>query len=230
MLLTEKEQRDESHFIDFNTSKLIERDLKTQVEILAIERQNEIINAAEWRKKRNLPPRTDPAAQEYINPNTKSNGATPQSKPENPAPVQDKPPAKNELTPAVRAICEDAINRITRRVIGHAKNAAKNQSKLIPWLDSQAAEHRGLFYEIVTPAAIVASESLDCIAEDLCHVWAGKFFNDLIFRIDTVTKPPFLSSQIEQNISESCEIFESTICNRLLGTAGSSENDQEIAA
>lgn len=73
-LLSESERRQRTHFIDFNTSKLIERDLLTTVNILAIERQNEIINAAEWRRKRDLPPREDDAAFEYINPNTKSGG------------------------------------------------------------------------------------------------------------------------------------------------------------
>lgn len=227
VLLTEQEQRSESHFIDFNTSKLIERDLKTQVEILAIERQNEIINAAEWRKKRNLPPRTDASAMEYLNPNTKSNGAAPHP---TPSPQQSQKKPNNELTPAVRAVCEDAIKRIARRVTGHARNAAKNQSKLIPWIDSQAADHRLLFYEITTPAARIAAEYLDQEAGDLCHIWAGRFFNQLVPSLDEATKPPFLSSQIEQSINERCDLFESTICVNILGPNRSIENDQKTAA
>lgn len=220
-LLSDQEQRSESHFVDFNTSKLIERDLKTQVEILEIERRNEIINAAEWRRKRNLPPRTDKAASEYINPNTKS---APPAKVE---PAKPEPKPKNELSPAARAVCEDAICRISRRVTSHARNTAKNSAKLVAWLDSKAHEQRDLFHQMVLPAATLAAETIDGQGDDLCYAWGGKFFAGLLAMLDSVTKSPYMGSDLEKNVDEQCCLFEAAICADLLGNLSRSNNDAE---
>jgi len=222
-LLSEQEQRSESHFIDFNASKLIERDLKTQVEILEIERRNEIINAAEWRRKRNLPPRTDKAAQEYLNPNTKSG---PPAKTE---PVKPEPTPKTALSPAARAVCEEAISRIARRVTAHARNTAKNSAKLVAWLDSKAHEQRDLFHHMMLPAATLAAEAIGEQGDDTCYAWGGKFFAGLLAMIDVVTKSPYMSSDLEKNVDEQCCLFEAAICADLLGSLNRSQNNAEVS-
>lgn len=224
--LTDKQQRSGSHFIDFNISKLIERDVKTTVEILEIERRNEIINAAEWRRKRNLPPRTDPAALEYMNPNTKSNPEPPtDEEPEDEPQSSNRQPPKNAMSAAVRGVCEDAIKRITRRVTSHARNAAKHPDKLIAWLDSKGHEHRDIFHEIVLPAATLAAEVTQSQGDDVCYAWGGKFFSGIVSLLDTVTKPPYSSTDLEANVNEQCVLFEAAVCHSLLGNLiGSEEN------
>lgn len=220
-LLTEKERRNRTHFIDFNTSKLIERDLKTQVEILQIERQNEIINAAEWRRKLNMSPRTDAAADLYFNPHVKSNETSLNGEPEpatEPAPAKPAKPAKNTLTPAARIVCEDAISRITRRVTSHARNTSKNPAKLTAWLDTKAYDHRDVFHQMIMPAATLVAESLNAQGDDICYAWGGKFFAGLVTMLDTVTKPPYLAKDLEKNVDEQCVLFEATACASLLGS------------
>lgn len=221
-LLTVQERKAKSHFIDFNTSKLIERDLKTQVEILAIERQNEIINAEEWRRKLNMSPRTDAKAKEYINPNTKSTPAAAETKKQDPAP-------KNALTPAAKAVCVDAINRITRRVTAHARNTAKNSTKLVAWLDSKAHEQRDLFHQMVLPAATLAAESINGRGDELCYAWGGKFFAGLLAMLDRVTKAPYMGSDLEKNVDEQCCLFEAAVCADLLGNLIRSNSDDQIS-
>jgi HK97 family phage portal protein len=229
-LLTEKEQRTESHFIDFNTSKLIERDLKTQVEILAIERQNEIINASEWRRKLNMSPRTDPKAEEYMNPNTKSNQPEPaKTEPAKDEPAKEpKPEPKNSLTPAAQAVCEDAIGRITRRVTAHARNTAKSTVKFEAWLTAGAIDHRDLFNQAVTPAANLAAELCGWNGVDLCHVWSGRFFASLSVALAPLMQPPYLANQLEQNVDQHCTLFESAVCAELLGNLIRRNDDAEI--
>ena len=231
-LLTDREQKTKSHFIDFNTSKLIERDLKTQVEILAIERQNEIINAAEWRRKRNLPPRTDAAAEEYVNPNTKSNGRT-SSEPATTDKPQDQSASKssgkqNSLSPAAKAVCEDALQRITRRVTAHARNVAKTPAKLLHWLDSRCGEHRDVFQQVVMPSALLAAEATGEDGERMCHAWSGEFFSRLVALLDPVTQPPHSASDIERNVDAECTAFESAVCADLLGTLIRSDSHAEV--
>lgn len=218
-LLSEQEQRSESHFIDFNASKLIERDLKTTVEVLQIERQNEIINAAEWRRKRNLPPRTDAAALEYFNPNTASSGA-PSSQPVTPA----KP--KNRLSPAAYAVCEDAIQRISRRVTAHARNMAKNSAKLVAWLDGRGQEHGDAFRQATLFAANLVAESTSSSGDDICYAWSGRFFSRIVTMLDDCTKPPYLSSELEKNIDKQCQLFEAAVCAELLGNLKGSDDDK----
>jgi hypothetical protein len=229
-LLTDQEQRSESHFIDFNTSKLIERDLKTQVEILAIERQNEIINAAEWRKKRNLPPRKDPASLEYLNPNTKSNQRaaepSPAADPKPTAPPpQKKDKPKNELTAAARTACEDTIVRITRRVTGDARNLAKHPAKLTNWLDSQAQDHRDVFIRMIRPAAELIAEVTQWDVMAVCHACSGLYLTLLVSSLNPLTEPPHLASNLEASVNQVCSDFEQTICAKLLNTFIGSEPD-----
>jgi len=224
-LLTVQERKAKSHFIDFNTSKLIERDLKTQVEILAIERQNEIINAEEWRRKLNMSPRSDAKAKEYINPNTKSNSAAPGATEPAPAPVKPK----NTLTPAAMAVCEDAIGRIARRVTSHARNTAKSSAKLVNWLDSKAHEQRDLFHQMVMPAAALVAEHTGAQGDDICYAWGGRFFAGLLSQLDSVTKAPYLGSDLEKNVDEQCSLFEAAICSALLGNLTGSKSNDEIS-
>lgn len=231
-LLSEKERRNRTHFIDFNTSKLIERDLKTQVEILQIERQNEIINAAEWRRKLNMSPRTDAAAELYFNPHVKSNetSLTGESEPaaDEPAPSQpEKPakPSKNTLTPAARIVCEDAISRITRRVTLHARNTSKNAAKLAAWLDTRGGDHRDVFHQTVMSAATLVAESFEARSDDISYAWEGKFFAGLMTMLDMVTKMPYLAKDLEKNVDEQCVRFEATACASLLGSLIRSDDD-----
>lgn len=71
-LLSESDLLADKYYFEHNYSEFIQSDWKTMNEGLEIQRRNEIINANDWRRKLNMPKRTDPEAETYINPNTKS--------------------------------------------------------------------------------------------------------------------------------------------------------------
>jgi len=75
-LLSEAEIAADSHYFEHNVSNFIEMDPIALGDLLEQQRRNEVINANDWRRKVNLPKRTDPGGDEYGNPNTKSTGAT----------------------------------------------------------------------------------------------------------------------------------------------------------
>lgn len=127
-LLSENQRRKRTHFIDHNTSKLIETDEKTKNEVLEIQRRNEVISADDWRRKINLNKRPDGKGGEYINPNTKS------------APVAGQSPKESAARNEARLLVVDAVGRGLRRVGAQARAAARSPAKYIAWLDALAVD------------------------------------------------------------------------------------------
>lgn len=213
-LLSPEERRDQSRYIEHNTTKLVETDAKSMAEILQIERNGEIISANEWRRKINMPKRKDPGGDEYINPNTKS--APPEKSGEDDGKSADA--SNQRMTPEARAVCEDAINRMARRVCFDARSAAKKPSKLQAWVDSSASEHRSVFHDAVIPAAALAGSLVRIDGEMLCRAWEGSFFAALVTQIDMVTKPPYSANELEKNVDDKCRAFEAVVAKDLLRT------------
>jgi HK97 family phage portal protein len=201
-LLSEQQRRGRTHFIDFNVSKLIERDLKTQVDILAIERQNEIINAAEWRRKRDLPPRTDDAAFEYINPNTKS-APSPEQK------ETDEPAENSAMEEPVKALLRNAVNRIARRVGTAARAASKSSLQFEQFVDSQASDQHKAFDEVILPVADVVAALVGCDGSSVCGSIRVRFFTVLGECLSPALDGN--ANQLESNVQAACLRFESEI-------------------
>lgn len=226
-LLTTQERRTGSHYFEHNYSKLIEADSMTMASVAVQLRNAEIVNANEVRRKLNMPKRKDPGGDDYMNPNTKS---AQQGQPKDPPPKEDPPPPKDKgkaLSPAARAVCVDAINRITRRVCLDVRREAKNSARLLAWLDSRGQDHRELFHEIIMPAAMLAAEPTGVAGDDVCYAWGGRFFTWLVGVIDPVTKPPFSSAELEKNVDERCKVFELAVAGDLLRPLFGSEGDAE---
>jgi HK97 family phage portal protein len=214
-LLSPEERRGKLRYIDHNTTKLIEVDAKAMAEILQIERNAEVINANDWRRKINLPKRKDPGGEKYENPNTKSAASQAAAEPAKKDPVTTGTGSRRLSTEA-RAVCEDAINRMARRVCFDARSSAKKPTKLQAWVDSSASEHRGVFTDAVMPAAKLAGVMVGTDGEMLCHAWGGKFFAALLAQIDMVTKPPYAANDLEKNVDEKCRAFEAIAAADLL--------------
>lgn len=200
-LLSEQQRRSRSHFFDHNPSKLIELDAKTMAEVLEIERRNEIISANEWRRKINLNRRTDPGGDEYLNPNVKSASSLAPSKP---------------VEEAHRILLTEAIDRMARRVSRDAQAKAKSQRKFVAWLDGRAHDHRAVFDEVLRPvvSAIVAHDGSD--AESLLCGLHGRFFHCFLSRLSPLVEPPYLASQLVENVAEACQAFEATAADELI--------------
>jgi HK97 family phage portal protein len=206
-LLSEPERRKRTHFIDFNTSKLIERDLLTTVNILAIERQNEIINAAEWRRKRDLPPRDDEAAFEYVNPNTKSNA------PAEPAESEEPTEDFNAMEEPVKALLRDAVNRMARRVGAAARKSAKNGLQFEEFINTKAAEQHKGFDESILPVASVVAVLVGGDACGVCGELHMRFFTALVEELSPALDSP--ANQLEQNVQAACLRFESQVADMI---------------
>ena len=73
-LLSPEERFGRKKYIEHNKTKLVEMDQTTLNAVLSIQRQNSVINANEWRRKINLPKRTDEKGDDYENPNTTAGG------------------------------------------------------------------------------------------------------------------------------------------------------------
>lgn len=200
-LLTEKQVRGRTHFVEHNVSKIIEIDVKTQNEVLAIQLQNEVISPNEWRRKINLNRRPDGGGDEYRNPNTRSSESA------------------SDNVQARAAYCEllaDAINRVARRVTFDARNRSKKSARLREWIDTSAQEHSGVFAELLRPVLNVISAWSGIDVEATLALLEGRFFSDITTSIDAVTKPPYKTSDLVGSVDLVCETFENNIAERLV--------------
>lgn len=151
-LLSEDELRSDTHYFEHNYSEFIQADWKTLNEGLEIQRRNEVINANDWRRKLNMRKRTDPEAESYVNPNTKPAPAAGGGEPE---PKDEPKPAKpdKKAVDAHRALFSDTFGRVARRVAFDARKAAGDSKKFTTWIESEAANHKGVFRDAVRPVA-----------------------------------------------------------------------------
>ena len=204
-LFTAQERRSRRFFIEFNTSKLIERDLKTTVEILEIERRNEIINAAEWRRKVDLPPRTDPAALEYTNPNVKPAGSSEPTEAE-PEEDDDTDESDTAVTNAARGVMADAVNRMARRVSVAARKASKKGPEFEKYVEARNVQD---FRLVVDSASVMASAAIGLPVETVRAVSETLFYDHLKSCLSPCLDGP--ASQLESNADAACTQFESTV-------------------
>lgn len=205
-LLTEPERKGRTHFIDHNTSKLIEPDAKTLNEVLGIQRANGVISPNEWRRKINMPQRTDPGGDEYGNPYTTSGNAG-----------EGGPTGvSQQVLSACRGVVADAIQRAARRSGSHARSLAKNGGTgLCEWIDAGAEDHRRLFMKTVKPSLDVAAATQgidDNGADCLCE----RFFSRLVGELEPLTQPPHKASELSSNTVRAMQDFENTIAAELL--------------
>ncbi len=232
-LLTEPERR-ETHYFAHNASKLIETDQKTLNEVLEIQRRNEVISADEWRRKINLNKRPDGKGGEYANPNVKPAGASTgdatqadgngssdaadqpskPSKSSKPA----KPAKQSDAAAAARAeLLTETINRMARRVTAHARTAAKKPTAFAQWIDSEAHEHRGIFAEALRPVLAVLRDDLatDALRAKNSEL-AGVFFCSLLDGLRPLLDPPYLATQLVENVESAAAQFEQSIAGQLV--------------
>lgn len=216
-LLTEKELREDTHYFEHNYSRFVQGDWLSTVQGLKVLREAEFINSNEGRKKLNLPLRTDPGGDEYVNPNTRAAGDK-AAEPE-PAP---KPPAKKpkDTGNAYRTLLADTINRMSRRVAHDARNSAKTPAKFLAWLDNKAADHRQIFNEAMQPVAAVCSDD----PGELTSRAASEFFDSLLACLSPLVEPGNAAADLQANVDRELSSFERTAGERIAGLILESEN------
>jgi len=209
-LLTEAELVGDTHYFEHNLSNLLEIDVKTTNDILEIQRRNEIINANEWRRKINLPGRSDPAAEEYVNPNTRSREAPGQAAGAGgSAGGRSSGGARDQ---AARRLLGETLSRLTRRVTFDARNQAKKPAKFLAWLDAGdgLAAHLKIFEAAVRPVLDVIDTRANLAPMLGCH-----FIDMLKDRLTPLIEPPHSQQQLADNVDRACQEFEGTIVAEL---------------
>lgn len=211
-LLTREQLRTATHYFEHNHTKLIELDVTTLNATLQIQRQNGVINANDWRKKINLPPRTDLGGDSYDNPNTTPGGQStgkPGTEGDDSGGANDRADARNAaLRLAHRELLTDVISRMSRRVGHDARSVAKNAQKFQAWLDAGASEHRKVFDDALRPAVNAWAVVSDSEAEPLLCGLSGKFFSLLLARLSPLIEPPNTASDLQANVERECSAFE----------------------
>lgn len=230
-LLTEQQRRTFSHYMAHNVSKLIEIDVKTLNEVLAIQRQNEVINANEWRRKIDLNARKDPGGEEYVNPSTKSAQLAREATGGSGDDPKKTDRARNTLN-AMRPVLADAFRRATSRVTFAARRESKRLSSFVRFVDTLGDEHDKAFDSILSPAIdaialmspaishsdgmlhLSLSESLLCEARMGLHcAFLGKF--------KPLASNPADPAQLQELVEHTCRVLEaeipSQLANKLIG-------------
>jgi hypothetical protein len=206
-LLTKEQKQSGSHYIEHNLTKALEIDVKTMNEVLNIQRAAEVISADEWRRKINLNKRPDGKGGEYVNPNTKSNTATP-------AEPEKTKPAKN-VTETHRFLLVDAINRMARRVSCDAKKSAKSLPKLQQWIDAGAVEHRQIFNDALSPAMHAWCAVFGGDPEPLLCDMSGRFFASILDMLNPFLESKDPAAKLVERIETACQSFEDSISTKL---------------
>lgn len=228
-LLSERERREFSHYMAHNVSKLIEIDVKTTNEVLAIQRQNEVINANEWRRKIDLNARKDSGGEEYVNPSTKS-AQMAREKPEGGGSPPPDNRARNVLA-AMRAMLSEATARAVRRVAFDARNQSKKPPAFLAWLDEGAVKHRAVVADclrapLVAWCAVAGGES-----EPLLCEMSARMFAAVLDELKPLIEPPYTQDKLQENVDASCVKLEQTLPALLVGQfTGEGEPPCQVAA
>lgn len=232
-LLKQSQKYNRTHFLEHNTSKIIELDVKTLNEVLAIQRQNEIVNANEWRRKINLNARKDAGGEEYANPNTKSNVATGTEPDKNDGADGTKPDETgqepddsganlSDIQDAQRVLVRNELTRFVRRLSHDAKSQAKNSVKFVAWLDAGALAHRSVFDEAMLPTlnlVALTNRHEDHVATETLDRTAAALFTSVIDRLKPLVDPPYSANDLVVNVSAECERIEAELPDSLVTIA-----------
>lgn len=225
-LLKQSQRYNRTHYLEHNASKIIELDVKTLNEVLAIQRQNEIVNANEWRRKINLNARKDPGGEEYANPNTKSGASESSAEPGKKPDDSEQESANNrgsqggsgadsgEIQDAQRKLVRNELSRFIRRLGHDAKSQAKNAAKFLAWLDAGALAHRSVFDEAMRPSfhlIALTNRHEDHVANDSLDRTAASLFTTVIDRLKPLVEPPYAANDLVSNVTAECDRMESEL-------------------
>lgn len=199
-LLSEAEFLGDTHYFEHNYSQFVQADWLATIQGLEILRRSEFINANEGRRKLNLPRRSDPDGETYVNPNTKSAESQRDDQ------SRKKPDAK-----AHRALFVDTFARMARRVAFDARGSYGNSQKFEAWLASKSAEHRAVFDEAVRPVACAYVEVFGGDANSVTASSQEAMFGPLVVDLSALYSADAPKSDVENYL----QTFERTAPERV---------------
>lgn len=158
-LLTDEEKADETHDVIFDRKRLIRADMTGRSNYYQKATGNRPwMTPDEVRAEEGMEPQGGDAAtlKDPLNMGSQPPADTTAPEPPPPKPPKkDKGAKKARRNAAIRAVVEDAGRRMVRRLGHAAKAAAKKPAAWDDWLATLEAEHRPVFVEAFTPAALL---------------------------------------------------------------------------
>jgi HK97 family phage portal protein len=219
-LLSERTRRARSHRFEHNFSKLVEADIKTLNEVLAIQRQNEVINANDWRKKINLPARADEKASEYYNPSTRgqtdrpaetSQAGTSRSRSTDDTEDPEDTDTQSAATPSKshKRLLDQAVSRAAKRLATVCQNKARKPNDLLAWCDSKAVDHQSIVDEEL-------DVSLSCVVNEqkasLLMLASRQWLTGVLTAgVSVFLEPPHKPAELEGNVKAFLAEFQQTV-------------------
>jgi HK97 family phage portal protein len=219
-LLSEKELRSDQAYFEHNVSKFTAVDWGTQVTKLCELRNAEIVSPNEIRKKLNMPKRTDPGGDEYVNPHTKSATAQATEAGGDDPPPDDSGPTDDvsNRRKAFAGVLNEALERVARRVGRDARQSAKSPAKFLAWVDERAAGHREIFDRALRPAIDAMVRICGGDVDVLCAMAQHAFFDaeeGCMTQLAAFLEPPYTADRLESNVDGFMTNFERTGAGRV---------------
>lgn len=163
-LLTEAQKRNDSHFVKFNTAKLLRMDLTARYASYQVGIASGVISPNEARDLEDLNPyEGGDTYQQTLNNAPVGGDVEPEPEPE--LEPEETPPERN--TDAHRAVLVDALARMTKRLAVHANKAAKHPEQFCDWIDAGMADHARTLMDALTPAAALIDQPATILADEL---------------------------------------------------------------
>ncbi len=230
-LLNRRTRRARSHRFEHDFTALLQTDVKTLNEVMEIQRRNEIISGNEWRRRINMPRRVDEKADQFYNPNTKSdkraagsdstgdttstdsgttstgNGAASNRERE----IRTELPPTTDVPESYRRLLCQAAERAAKRLATVASNKAKRPNELLAWVDAAGAEHREIVPEETAAALSVVLERISVSAADdglssLVTMASKTWFMDQVTKgVGQFLEAPHKPAELRQNVATWCE-------------------------
>ncbi len=220
-LLSQRTRRAGTHRFEHNFTKLLEADVTTLNRVLAIQRSQGIINANDWRKKINLPLRSDAEANLYFNPNTTRTGS-----PANADPASATAGTSGSQSDTNSAAVENSklaelrasfmgyvAQKAAARLAAVCKNKARKPADMLAWCDTGGVSHRSILTEELTAAVNGGFPENQRIAVlSACESW---MLREVTAGISVFLDAPHKESDLEANVGRFLEQFQSEVSSRL---------------
>jgi HK97 family phage portal protein len=211
-LLTRGQRYKRSHKIGVDVSSIIQLDEETLNKILALQRQNLIITANEWRQKVGLPISDDPEADRLVNPNTTApDGA---GRPPGSDDGSGELPAASAVSDkALGALVNDAGRRMLSRLCHDAQRHTSTPARFVGWLDRDLEAHRSVIEAVFAPIVAVVSEARGEADRGDATLWALSLIQQVRSAMDKLMRPPFGHESLAANVqAESGRLMREPIC------------------
>lgn len=218
-LLSDKEQKKDTHTIEFNRGALVRADLTARGNFYQKAVGGPIMTPDEARALENMNALPDNQGAKLLRPqNMTVAGDEPEPEPEPvpavaPAPAEPKPGEddEDEGERAARQLLADSVGRMVRRLTTGGRKAAKRPAQFLEWAEGLHAEHGEAVRAAVVPALVVCGVPALRREAAVARIFAG-VRDALVGVYDTATPAEF-----EAKVAETAERLDETLAESITG-------------